>query len=164
MRIARALIALACLASAMAQAQHSHGEARLDVAIDKNRLSIGLEMPLDVAVGFERAPRNDKEKAALEAARKLLSDPGLFLPTPAANCRAEAPIVKMPEPGKSAADQHADIDADFVYICANPGALRSIETQLFKSLPRLYRIEARRAGPTGQAAARLSPKNATLAW
>jgi hypothetical protein len=50
-----------------AHAQHAHGEGRLDVVIDKDSIAINLELPLDAAVGFERAPRNEREKAALAA-------------------------------------------------------------------------------------------------
>jgi hypothetical protein len=40
------------------------------------------------AVGFERAPKSDKEKAALAAAQKDPSPiPALFVPTPAAACK-----------------------------------------------------------------------------
>jgi hypothetical protein len=39
-----------------------------------------------------------------------------------------------------------------------------VETTLFKSFKRLYRVEARRVGPVGQGAARLTPKNPVLSW
>lgn len=145
-------------------AQHVHGEAKLDIAIDKEHLAISLELPLDVAAGFERAPKTEKEKTALAAAQKILADPTLFLPTPAAACKAEAPKLVMPEFGKVGAEQHADIDATYEFRCANPAALKSVETSVFKGFKRLYRLEARRAGPSGQGAARLTPKNPVIAW
>jgi hypothetical protein len=156
--------AIATLIALPLHAQHSHGEGKLDIAIDKERLSINLELPLDVAVGFERAPKSDKEKAALAAAQKAIADPALFVPTPAAACKAESPKVVLPEFGKAGAEQHADIDATYEFRCANPAALKSVETTIFKSFKRLYRLEARRAGPTGQGAARLTPKNPVFAW
>ena len=61
------LIVLSSVAYAHGK-KHVHGEGRLDVAVDKGNLSLNLELPLDVAVGFERKPKNDKEKATLEAA------------------------------------------------------------------------------------------------
>lgn len=144
---------------------HVHGEARLDVAIDKDTITINLELPMDVAVGFERAPKTDKEKAALAAAEKAIGNPALFAPTPAANCTAQAPKVTMPAFGaKPEEEQHADIDASHIFRCATPAALKSVETGLFKSFKRLYRIEARRVGPVGQGAARLTPKNPVINW
>ena len=61
------ILAASASASAAAYAQHAHehGAARLEVALDGGKLSIGLESPLDNLVGFEHAPRNEKQRAAL---------------------------------------------------------------------------------------------------
>ncbi len=167
MRISATFLALALAAlslPALAGKGHVHGEGSLEVVIDKDKLSLRLELPLDVAVGFERAPRNDKEKAALAAAQQVLSDPALFAPTPAAGCKAEPARVEMPMfDGKKPAE-HADIEATHAFRCATPAALKSVETTIFKRFKQLYRLEARRAGPSGQGAARLTPKNPVLAW
>ena len=45
---------------------HQHGVAKLDVAYDQGALSIELEAPLDVLLGFERAPRPDAERKSVE--------------------------------------------------------------------------------------------------
>ncbi len=150
---------------AHAQKAHVHGEGKLEVVIDKGRIAINLELPLDVAVGFERAPKNDKERAALQAAEKTLANSALFVPTAAANCTAEPVKLALPAfGGKHDHDAHADIDASYVFRCANPGALKSIETGIFKSFSRLYRLETQRAGPSGQGATRLTPKNPIISW
>ena len=159
------LLALLAVLALPAQAQHAHGEGMLDVVIDKDSIAINLELPLDAAVGFERAPRNEREKAALAAAERTLGDAALFVPMPAANCTAQPPKVVMPAFGaKAGNDGHGDIDASYVYRCANPAALKSIETGIFKQFKRLYRLEAQRAGPGGQGKQRLTPKNPVLAW
>ena len=165
MRISATFLALAALSlPALAEKGHVHGEGSLEVVIDRGNLSLRLELPLDVAVGFERAPRNDKEKAALAAAQQVLSDPALFAPTPAAGCKAEPARVEMPMfDGKKPAE-HADIEATHAFRCATPAALKSVETTIFKRFKQLNRLEARRAGPSGQGAARLTPKNPVLAW
>ncbi|MDO9600880.1 MAG: DUF2796 domain-containing protein [Rhodocyclaceae bacterium] len=145
-----------------AHAQHKHGEGRLDVSIDKDLITLNLELPLDAAVGFERAPKNDREKAALAATGQTLNDAAaLFVPSPAANCAAQSVKVEMPQFSGNA---HADIDASYVFRCANPAALKGIETTLFKHFKRLYRLEVQRVGPTGQGAARLTPKQPVLNW
>lgn len=165
MRISATFLVLAALSlPALAEKGHVHGEGSLEVVIDKGGLSLRLELPLDVAVGFERAPQNEKEKVALATAQQALADPALFAPTPAAGCKAEPARIEMPKfEGKKPAD-HADIDATYEFRCANPAALKSVETTIFKSFKRLYRIEARRAGPVGQGAGRLTPKNPVLTW
>lgn len=148
-----------------ALAQHVHGEGRLDVAIDKGILTLDLELPLDAAVGFERAPKTEKERAALAEAQRVL-DAVPFVPASAAGCALQSKEAAVPfRDGKpQAADAHADIDARYVFRCANPAALHDVETTLFKSFKRLYRLEAQRAGPGGQGAARLSPNQPALRW
>lgn len=159
-----ALIAAALLVSAPALAQHRHvhGEGTLNVAIDKDTITLKLELPLDAVTGFERAPKNDKEKAALANAEKLFNDAAaLFIPTPAAQCTVQSAEVGMP---KFAGGEHADMDARYVFRCANPAVLKGIETTLFKHFRRLHRLETQRIGPTGQGAQRLSPKKPVLNW
>lgn len=149
---------------ALAQKAHVHGEGSLEAVIENNRLSLRLELPLDVAVGFERAPRNDKEKAALTAAAKALADPALFSPAAAANCIATPTRVNLPAYDGKQAPDHADIEVSLEFICTAPNLLKSVDTSVFRQFKRLYRIEARRIGPAGQGAARLTPKNPILTW
>jgi len=147
---------------AHAHKAHVHGEGRLDVAIEGDKITLALALPLDAVTGFERAPKNDKEKAALASAEKLFNDAGaLFAPTPAANCAVHSVEVGMP---KFDGGEHADVEARYVFRCANPAALKGIETALFKHFKRLYRLETQRTGPTGQGAQRLTPKKPVLSW
>ena len=156
------LVLSLCAAPAFAAKGHSHGEARLDVVIDKGQISLSLELPLDAAVGFERAPKSDKEKAALVAAEHTLKDTGLFVPTAAAQCSAQSVELQMPQ----FSGEHADFEATYRFQCAAPAALKGIETHLFKHFKRLYRIEAQRVGPMpgSQGMQRLTPKAPVLNW
>lgn len=157
-----ATLVLALTLPAQAQQAHVHGAGRLDVAIDKDSITLALELSLDTAVGFERAPKNDKEKAALAATEKTLNDAAtLFLPTAAAQCAPQSVQVDMP---KFTGGAHADIDANYTFRCAKPAALKGIETTLFRQFKRLYRLETQRVGPTGQGAMRLTPNQPILAW
>ena len=160
-------IALAFGASAHAAKGHNHGVGELDVGIDNGQITIELELPLDSVVGFEHAPKTDKEKAAITEAEHVLKDaPSLFLTTPEAGCTPESITVTMPYTNgpKPHAEEHADIDALYVFRCTTPAALKSVETTLFKHFTRLYRLEARRAGPAGQGATRLSARQPKLSW
>lgn len=161
------LAALTVAASVHAANGHSHGVGALEVSIENTQIAIDLELPLDSVTGFEHAPKNDKEKAALTEAERLLKDAAaMFVPTPEAGCTATSVKVSVPyADGKTASgDGHVDIDASYVFRCANPATLKGIETRLFKHFKRLYRIEARWIGPSGQGAARLSAKQPTLSW
>ncbi|MCX8086773.1 MAG: DUF2796 domain-containing protein [Rhodocyclaceae bacterium] len=164
------IFALACAAPAFAQ--HVHGEGRLELTLDRETLSIELVIPLEAAVGFERPPRNDKEKAALaQAAAALEGVP--FTPSAAAQCTLQEKRIHVPFTGgddrheahsHAGGQHHADLEARFVFRCTQPAALQTIETSLFSSFKRLYRLEARRVGPSGQGAQRLTPKRPHLAW
>lgn len=158
------LPALSC--NAEAAGGHNHGIGNLDVSVEGEQLTLELELPQDSAVGFEHAPKNDKEHAALAKTERLLKDAAvLFVPTPAATCTIASVTVPMPHAGKPAeGNGHADIDARYVFRCANPAMLRSLETGLFKHFSRLYRIESRRVTPADQGSTRLSAKQPKLVW
>lgn len=159
-----ALLLTCALPAAHAAKGHVHGEGQLEVVVDKDRLVIALELPLDAAVGFERAPKDAREKAALDEALKRLDDASLFVPSAAAHCTLQTKTVSVPFSDGKASDGHADIDANHEFRCANPAALTGFETSLFSHFKRLYRIEAQRVGPNGQGAARLTPKQPRMGW
>lgn len=66
---------------------HVHGQARLEIAVEGDILSIRLESPLDNLLGFERAPRNERERQAVRRMTTQLNDSATqFQPSPAAGC------------------------------------------------------------------------------
>jgi hypothetical protein len=156
------ILALTCVPmAAWAHGKHVHGEAQLQATIHQSQITLQLALPLEVAVGFERQPRTDAEKSALTQAEKALQNAtALWQPTPAANCQVNKVEVTMPPLD----GPHADITAHYRFECAQPQALKGIETNLFQSFKRLYRIESQRMGPNGQGAARLNPKKPLLSW
>lgn len=145
---------------------HQHGVAQLEVAVDGNTLSIHLESPLDNLLGFEHAPRTEKQK---QAAKNLLAtlrrSDGLFTPTATAGCalsagKVEAPVLE----GQAGEGGHADLDADWVYTCAQPGRLTGMKVGLFAKYPGLKRLDAAVVSGKGQAAFRLTRKQPFLSW
>ncbi|MRR51921.1 MAG: DUF2796 domain-containing protein [Rhodocyclaceae bacterium] len=169
-------------ATALAQnpAPHQHGVARLDVALDRNTLRLEFSSPLDNILGFEHTPRNTEEKSALEALIKRLQQGGsLFTMPPEAECTlvsadVHSPFSEAPKAGKPAAHKHdhrdkadqdhADLDADYLFRCTTPAAARALEVRLFQHFPRLRQIDVQAVLPAGQRGARLTPQNSTLRW
>ena len=162
-----------CLAAALAlpafahePGAHVHGVGKLQVVLDSNTLTLSLDSPLANLVGFEHVPQNEQQKAAVRAmADKLNQAAVLFAPTPAAQCqvasvRLAAPVLAP----ASKRDGHADLDADFVFRCLQPAALRDIEVRLFAAFPQLQRLDVEIVGPRGQTAARLTPKQPRVTW
>ena len=177
------LLAAASLPSA-AHAQHTHGAhehgaAELTVALDGQALVIELISPLDNLVGFEHAPANDTQRAALAEAGRLLSDADAMFALPvAAACRFEHADIESPWPMAAMAPaagqaghahahptrgDHEEAVVTYRYTCAQPAALQQIEVRAFARFPRLREIRVEHATARGQGAAVLTPAAAALA-
>jgi hypothetical protein len=92
------------------QRPHVHGLAHLDGALDGKTLTLQLQTPGWDLVGFERAPRDDAERAKVDAAKARLEDgASLFAFEPAGACAPSA-AAKLTLPAAlsetAAADQH----------------------------------------------------------
>jgi len=151
------------LPAAHAGKAHEHGVAKVDVAIEGNKLTVALASPLDNLLGFERAPRTDAErKAAADMLARLRSGGALFTADAAAQCtlsKAEvtAPVLQAATTaaGSAPAGEHADLDASYEYTCAQPEQLRTLDLGLFDAFRRMQRIEIQVAGAQGQSKATL---------
>jgi len=87
---------LAC-GQSLAQHAHVHGNAELQVTVQGQSLTVLLATPLENLVGFEHAPRTDKQKAAAQALGEQLARPDvLFVPSQAARCTPSASVVNAP--------------------------------------------------------------------
>jgi hypothetical protein len=153
-------------ALAFAAPAHVHGVGALNIVVEGAQITVSLESPLDALIGFERPPRNAKEKEAFAEMGKMLNDAAaLFVPAAEARCTVKSVTVHLPfSEGKAGNEGHADVDADYVFTCAQPAALTGLETTLFKRFSRLYRLEVRRVGPKGQGAGQMTPKKPSLSW
>lgn len=170
------IITFFSLGAAMSHAAgaHVHGVAKMLVAMEGNNLQIELISPLDNLVGFERAPRNDKERKAVQKMMDQLNDPqALIVPTAAAKCthsktEIDAPILQSKSETEHVHDKndgkHAEMEAILSFQCADPSALKSIEVRLFEAFPNLQRIQAEVAAPGGQAASSLDRTHRMLSW
>jgi len=170
---------------------HVHGSATLQVAVDGNRVNLDFSSPLENLVGFEHAPRNDKQKAAVRRMAERLHKAGtLFVPTPEARCAAGAvnlqsqvldrsllaaegaaneaspsPSGRGPQKRSGAADkeEHAELSAEFALQCERPERLAGLEVKLFDVFPGVKRIDVQVAGGKKQASARLTSRNRRVA-
>jgi Protein of unknown function (DUF2796) len=167
---------------------HIHGRAVLEIAIDGAAVQINLNSPLDNLLGFERAPRNEKERRAVKAMALKFNQPdSLFVFTPAAQCRVAsinlaspvlAPDLLAPasDSGKSGDEDtaknggtiktstHAELEATWHFRCTVPQALQGLDVRLFQLFSGLQRLDAAVAGPKGQTSAKLSPESTRLKW
>lgn len=159
------LLAPLCCAAAD---PHVHGVATLQIAVDGKRLQLHLESPLDSLLGFEHMPRTAQQKSAVRSMeRQLRQAEKLFYPSPRAACSLqsvslESPVLKAEK--HQEAHDHADLDGKFVFTCAKPEELRTIEVRLFEAFPGLRQLKTEAATPRGQKAATLTPKQRKISW
>ena len=79
------VLSTALMGAAQAAGAHQHGVAQLEVAADGNSLTVTLDTPLDNLLGFERGPRTDAERKAVQAMAQRLRDAArLVVPAAAA--------------------------------------------------------------------------------
>lgn len=151
---------------------HVHGNAEMQVVVDGKQLVIDLQSPLDSLVGFEHAPRTEKQKQAIKAMDERFAAPAtLFVPTPEAKCTAEPGILNLPfsadgaaNKGKQDKDVHSELEATIRFQCEQPAELKGMEVRLFDAFTRMHRLEVQAVSPRGQSAARLTPKQRKLQW
>jgi hypothetical protein len=141
---------------------HEHGAMKVDIAVEGAQLSIDVQMPLDSVVGFERAPRTDAErKSAAAALARLRAGADLFKPNVEARCTPASTNVEAPvlEPGAKspASSEHADLDATYVFQCAQPAQLATLDVSIFDAFKRVKQISVQVAGPKGQSKVVLRP-------
>lgn len=175
-------------ASAASDHAHTHGIASLQVAVEGERLTLEFSSPLENLVGFERAPRTDKEKAAVRQMVERLQKPeDFFAPSPEARCvrtsvKLDSPVIAAqlaangaaakggtPPPtdgraGQAKASEHAALSAKIVFRCEQPQNLKGLTVALFDTFPKLRRVDAQVAGAKKQMATRLTTRNRHIPW
>jgi hypothetical protein len=157
---------------------HQHGIGQLNIAIEGNTLQIELESPAMNIVGFEHAPKDEKQHQAIEQAAALLRKGEKLFLTPAdAGCRLKEAEVKsslLEEEGheehataheeghEHEGEAHADFDAGYRFECSNPEALNSITVKLFLAFPATEELQVQLLSGHGQSAAELTAQNPQL--
>jgi hypothetical protein len=154
---------------------HVHGEARLDVALEGDKLVLQLETPAVNVVGFEHPPASPEESGAVERATRLLKDGAtLFVPAPEAKCRladakvtsegmeagagvtAEADPDERDEDADHEGHHHAEFQAEYHFACDAPDRLDSLEVRLFAPFPGTHKVHVQLVTPRMQAASDLT--------
>lgn len=150
-------------------AAHVHGQATLLLVADKGQVLATLESPLDNLLGFEHAPRTDKERQAVQQMAKALQAPDTLLSfDPQAGCKLERTQLNsavlpanllqgdQTAPAADTADAgHGDLELEASYQCQNPP--RTIEVRLFKHFKGLQRLNVEIVSEKEQAARQLHP-------
>jgi Protein of unknown function (DUF2796) len=173
-------IALADEAEHREHGPHVHGVAELNVALDGNQLWIEFSSPAVNLVGFEHAPQDAEQKAAVRQATETLQDGArVFGTSPDAGCElADAKVTTdIEHPGaehhddaahdeddEHAGEAHSEFQASYRFECVAPDALTQLEVRLFDLFPGTEEVEAQVIGRAAQTAAELTAAAPNLAF
>ncbi|MCV6603747.1 MAG: DUF2796 domain-containing protein [Porticoccaceae bacterium] len=153
------------------QHAHVHGHAHMALAQDGKKLWVEMRVPAFDLLGFEREPRDDGERALINATAYLLCQPQTLLKLPVeAGCQlqqaeVDSPLLEKDHSGHSHEDEghgHADIEATQQFECRNPAVLTSVEVALFNSYTSIKRVNMQWALEGHQGSARVTPKAAQV--
>lgn len=155
-------------ARAHEQHAHVHGAAKLNIAMEGKTLILALEIPMESLLGFEHAPRNPQEQAAVDALKKQLSTPARLFDLPGkAGCKSTAITLESPlfaDNHHQHDNHHADLDAEFAYECSEPNQLKGLSVRLFEQFPHLHKIDVQVVAGQTRKITRLAPGQNQVAW
>ena len=157
---------------------HEHGAANLMLAIEGDKLQIGIEVPSESLIGFEHFPKSRSDRENFNEAIKILSDPSKFFSTPDdAECLLTGLNVsqtlfsgkeenehgheKKDEHGHDDHDEHGHEDSEkgeihsefrsnYSWNCLHTDEIDSIGNKLFSFFPRIEEIRVNWITTSGQ--------------
>jgi len=158
---------------------HEHGVAQLNIAQQGNTLHLELTSPAMNIVGFEHAPRNAKQRQAIQqAVADLNKGADLFVLDSEAKCTLQDVTVetgllssqadhghdehKHDKKEPAADTSHADFEARYVFQCQHASALKGIMIKLFSHFPATTELAVQLLSDSGQTARHLSAANPYL--
>ena len=157
---------------------HEHGAANLMLAIEGDKLQIGIEVPSESLIGFEHFPKSRSDRQNFNEAIKILSNPSKFFSTPDdAECLLTGLNVsqtlfsgeeedehgheKKDEHGHDDHDEHGHEDSEkgemhsefrsnYSWNCLHTDEIDSIGNKLFSFFPRIEEIRVNWITTSGQ--------------
>jgi hypothetical protein len=152
-------------AIAAAEGTHQHGVAQVDAAVDATGIEWSLTADGEGILGFEHAPADAAELAAVARATDALrAGATLVAVSAAAGCTVQNSDVQSPYDGGGAEGGHSDWKASYRLICGSTAAIDEIDVSgLFAAFPGLETVKLQLIFATGQTGADLTPKNPRIA-
>jgi len=152
---------------------HEHGAANLMLAIEGDKLQIGIEVPSESLIGFEHFPKSRSDRENFSEAIKILSNPSKFFSTPSdAECLLTGLNVSQSlfsgeekdEHGHEEHDEHdehghddsekgeihSEFRSNYSWNCIHTDEIDSIGNKLFSFFPRIEEIRVNWITNSGQ--------------
>ena len=154
---------------------HEHGHARLQMAVEENRIDLMLNSPAYNLAGFEHGARTEAEKSRLaDISRWLETTP--LINTAAADCRVTAAAVELGgeeenhdgdthhEDGHHDEEHHGEAthreyDVSQQLECNRIDADQEFTSALMERFEGMAELTIEWVSPSGQGSARLTPSN-----
>jgi hypothetical protein len=146
---------------------HVHEHGQLNLVLEGSRLNAELIVPGMDVVGFEHAPRDERQEAAVDAAVTTLKDPDKIFALPAqAGCEVESVDVESAMLGDEHEDHaeehkdedtHAEFHLTYSFRCSDPSSLDEFAMRYFEHFKGTAELEVQAVGPWGQTAGELTP-------
>ena len=129
---------------------HEHGVSILKIAVEGQNVQMELESPANDIIGFEHAPKNNKQKVAIENALSELQDAaGIFFPSSEANCKIDENSAEFEiEEGRS--ETHSGFHVIWKMTCSDLKRFTNLETTFFELFPKAKEIEVEIISESGQ--------------
>jgi len=159
---------------------HEHGHARLQMAVEENRIDLMLNSPAYNLAGFEHGARTEAEKGRLADINRWLETTPL-VDTAAADCRVTATAVELGggeenhsgdthhDHGHDEHDHHdeehhgetthREYDVSQQLACNRIDADQEFTSALMERFEGMEELTVEWVSPSGQGSARLTPSN-----
>lgn len=154
---------------------HEHGHARLQIAVEDNRIDLMFASPAYNLAGFEHEARTDEEKNRLSEVNQWLNHTPL-VNTEAAGCRVITAVVELGgERGKDdhghhdehhhghdehhEKTTHREYDVSQQLECDDLGAGLTLTSALMQEFDNLEQVTVEWVSKSGQGSARLTSTN-----
>lgn len=146
-------VPLAFLATVISAAPHQHGTAHFDMVLEPPTLLVSISSPLANLVGFEHRPQTDEQEIRMQALQQQMQHPEALIVLPAAaDCSLSRVLLQNPFPENShnhdhdhtaddySHEHHAELMAEYHYVCARPEYLDQIELPLMQMYPGIEQL------------------------
>jgi len=144
---------------------HVHGHAKIQIAIDNDKVTLVFESPMDNLIGFEYKPVTDTEKSRLSNMVAALHSPEKqFVFNPEADCRVSSVKLEsaLLDDGRDEHESHSDLDGEFIFVCNK--APVSLTVNLFDITFNLKELDIEIVSQDKQMATELNAKKRNFKW
>ena len=129
---------------------HSHGNGKLELAIDGNSVKGKFELPMESLLGFENLPKNTSQKKTMAALQEATQTIEKFIQLPAsAGCVAKS-ISAASDMFSGKKSDHSDLDLSFVWECKKISEIKQIDLVIFKNYRKLKSMKVDLVTPQSQ--------------